>query len=93
MNRLRTTLALFAVLLSLITCGSSSPAVTHRESPVTTQSAGNPTVTVWANTNSGVYHCSGTSGTGRQSGQFMIQREAQSKATAPPTVLYVVRKP
>jgi hypothetical protein len=84
MNRLRTSLTLIVVLLSLIACGSSSRAVAHRDSSVTTQSAGNPTVTVWVNTNSGVYHCPGTRWYGKtKSGQFMSQREAQSKGYRP----------
>ena len=84
MNRLRTSLALIVVLLSLIALGSSFRGVAHRDGPVTTQSAGNPTVTVWVNTNSGVYHCTGTRWYGKtKSGQFMTQREAQSKGHRP----------
>ena len=84
MNRLRTSLALIVVLLSLIACGSSSRAVAHRDNPATTQSTGNPTVTVWVNTNSGVYHCPGTRWYGKtKSGQFMPQREAQLKGYRP----------
>ena len=84
MNRLRTSLALFVVLLSLIACGSSSQAVVNRDRPFTTQSAGNPTVKVWVNTNSGVYHCPSTRWYGKtKSGQFMTQREAQSKGYRP----------
>jgi hypothetical protein len=84
MNQLRNSLVLIVVLLSLIACGSSSRAVAHRDSPVATQSAGNPTVTVWVNTNSGVYHCPGTGWYGKtKSGQFMTQRAAQSKGFRP----------
>jgi hypothetical protein len=84
MKRLRTSLALIVVLVSLIACSSSSPAVAHRHSPVTPQSAGNPTVKVWVNTDSGVYHCPGTRWYGNtKSGQFMTQREAQSKGYRP----------
>ena len=83
MNRLRTSLALIVVLVSLIACGSSSQAVNpHR--PITTQSTGTATVKVWVNTNSGVYHCPGTRWYGKtKSGQFMTQREAQSKGYRP----------
>lgn len=84
MNRLRTRLAVFVVLLSLIACSSSSEAVVNRGEPFTTQSAGNPTVKVWVNTNSGVYHCPGTRWYGNtKSGRFMTQREAQSKGYRP----------
>jgi nuclease S1 len=84
MNRLRTSVALIVVLLILFACGSSSQTVVNGPRPVTTQSAGNPTVKVWVNTNSGVYHCPGTRWYGKtKSGQFMSQREAQSKGYRP----------
>ena len=84
MHRLRNSLALIVVLLSLIACGSPSQAVVNRHRPITPQSAGNPTVKVWVNTNSGVYHCPGTRWYGKtKSGQFMTQREAQSKGHRP----------
>ena len=84
MNRLRTSLALIVVLLSLIACGSSSEAVTNRQRTDTTQSSGNANVRVWVNTNSGVYHCPGTRWYGNtKSGRFMTQREAQSKGYRP----------
>jgi hypothetical protein len=84
MNRPRTTFALVLVLLSLIACGSSSQAVVNRDAPIPTQSAGNPTVKVWVNTNSGVYHCPNTRWYGKtKSGQFMTQREAQAKGYRP----------
>ena len=84
MNQLRNSFALIVVLLSLIACGSSSPAVAHRDSPVTTQNAESAKVIVWVNTNSGVYHCPNTRWYGKtKSGRFMTQREAQSKGYRP----------
>jgi len=84
MNRLRTHLALVFVMLSLIACGSSSQAVVNRDRPSATQSAGNPTVKVWVNTNSGVYHCPGTRWYGKtKSGRYMTQREAQARGYRP----------
>lgn len=84
MNRLRTSLALVIVLFSLIACGSSSEAVVNRDRSLAAQSAGNPTVKVWVNTNSGVYHCPGTRWYGKtKSGKYMTQREAQSKGNRP----------
>lgn len=65
MNRLKTSLALIVVLLGLIACGSRSEAVKDRDRSLTTQRTGNPTVKVWVNTNSGVYHCPARDGTGR----------------------------
>jgi hypothetical protein len=47
-------------------------------------SAGNPTVTVWVNTKSGVYHCPNTRWYGNtKNGQYMTQKEAQSKGYRP----------
>jgi hypothetical protein len=47
-------------------------------------SAGNPSVTVWVNTNSGVYHCPNTQWYGNtKSGKYMTQKEAQSKGYRP----------
>ena len=46
--------------------------------------AGNPSVTVWVNTQSGVYHCANTRWYGNtKSGKYMTQREAQSKGYRP----------
>lgn len=84
MNRLRTSLALIVVFLSLIACGSSAHPVTNREPPVPIQSPGPANVIVWVNTNSGVYHCPNTRWYGKtKSGRFMSQREAQSKGYRP----------
>ena len=84
MNRLRTSLALVLVLLSLIACGSSFEAVANRDQRDPTQSTASANVKVWVNTNSGVYHCPGTRWYGNtKSGRFMTQREAQSKGYRP----------
>lgn len=84
MNPLRNSPVLIVILLSLITYGSPSQAIAKRDRPITIQRAGNPTVKVWVNTNSGVYHCPGTRWYGKtKSGQFMSQREAQSKGYRP----------
>lgn len=84
MNRLRTSFILIVVLLSLIAYNSSSHAVLNRARLPSTQSAGNPNVRVWVNTNSGVYHCPGTRWYGKtKSGRFMTQREAQAKGYRP----------
>jgi hypothetical protein len=84
MNRLRTSLALVIVLLSLIAYGSTSHAVINPISSPATQRVGNPNVRVWVNTNSGVYHCPGTRWYGKtKSGKYMSQREAQAKGYRP----------
>src|SRR5687767_3112210 len=47
-------------------------------------SVGKSDVTVWVNTNSGVYHCPNTRWYGNtKSGKFMTQREAQAKGYRP----------
>ena len=84
MNRLRTSLALIVVLLSLIFCGSSTSVVANRDTVATTQSTGSANVIVWVNTNSGVYHCPNTRWYGRtKSGRYMKQRDAQLKGYRP----------
>ena len=84
MNRLRTSLALILVVLTLIACGSSSQAVTNRDPQSSTLNSESAKVKVWVNTNSGVYHCPGTRWYGNtKSGRFMTQREAQSKGYRP----------
>ena len=50
--------------------------------PVT--SLGNPDVTVWVNTKSGVYHCPNTRWYGNtKNGEYMTQSEAQAKGYRP----------
>ena len=84
MGRLRTSIALILVLLSLIACSSSSEAIANRNQPVAIQSGESARVIVWVNTNSGVYHCPNTRWYGKtKSGRFMTQREAQSKGYRP----------
>lgn len=84
MHRLRISLVLILVLLSLIACISSSEAIANRNQTVATQSAEPAKVIVWVNTNSGVYHCPNTRWYGKtKSGRFMTQREAQSKGYRP----------
>jgi hypothetical protein len=60
---------------------AGDPAPGPRE-PVT--SSGNPDVTVWVNTNSGVYHCPNTRWYGNtKNGEYMTQSEAQAKGYRP----------
>lgn len=47
-------------------------------------SSANPSVTVWVNTKSGVYHCPKTRWYGNtKNGKYMTQQEAQSKGHRP----------
>ena len=48
------------------------------------ESSGNPSVIVWVNTSSGVYHCPKTRWYGKtKNGKYMTQKEAQSKGYRP----------
>src|SRR6266568_49440 len=78
------TIALVGLILSLTAAISSAPVGFGRFTVAAIQSAGNPHVKVWVNTNSGVYHCPGTRWYGNtKSGEYMRQKEAQSKGYRP----------
>ena len=84
MNQLFNIVAIIGLVLSLIVGGSSSHAGKPRFNSASVQSAGSQNVKVWVNTNSGVYHCPGTRWYGNtKSGQYMTQKEAQSKGYRP----------
>jgi len=76
---------IIALVLAISFLGSSGHFLPNRWVSLSQpQSAGNPTVRVWVNTNSGVYHCPGTRWYGNtKEGQFMSQREAQAKRYRP----------
>jgi hypothetical protein len=76
----------FFVLIATLVCVTPSPCIPDRNSNLNgkVQSAGNPNVRVWVNTNSGVYHCPGTRWYGKtKRGEFMTQKQAQSKGYRP----------
>jgi hypothetical protein len=59
----------------------STPVVSTRDPGFT---SGNPNVTVWVNTSSGVYHCPNTRWYGNtKNGKYMTQQEAQAKGYRP----------
>jgi hypothetical protein len=67
---------------------SNSPGVTYGKPVVNADrlgvTSGNPNVTVWVNTSSGVYHCPNTRWYGNtNNGKYMTQQEAQSKGYRP----------
>jgi hypothetical protein len=87
----RITVFLLVLAMSMSVCAQTAQApvrataTTITAVPVALQSdQGNPDVKVWVNTNSGVYHCSGTRwyGTTKQ-GVYMTQAEAQKKGYRP----------
>jgi hypothetical protein len=77
------------LIVALLMCGlllgsSNSAACNGSISLPQSQSAGNPNVRVWVNTNSGVYHCPNTRWYGNtKQGQYMTQKEAQAKGNRP----------
>ena len=76
---------LTAVLLGAVLVGLSALTVPQRRSAAAeAPQAGNPSVKVWVNTSSGVYHCPGTRWYGNtKRGAYMTQREAQDKGFRP----------
>jgi hypothetical protein len=75
---------LAALILALtLFAGSLALPVTHVFQP-TSQRQGDPNVTVWVNTNSGVYHCPGTRWYGKtKDGKYLTQRQAQAAGYRP----------
>ncbi len=75
------------VLLTLALAACTPSAATLRSQGLIsaqTQTAGNPSVKVWVNTKSGVYHCPGTRWYGNtQQGEYMTQKQAQEKGYRP----------
>lgn len=76
---------LWTLLLAVTIISSSAIYVPQQgfASPVP-QSQGNPSVKVWVNTSSGVYHCPGTRWYGNtKRGEYMSQKQAQEKGYRP----------
>jgi hypothetical protein len=85
---MRKYLVLSCVLVVLIFGTVCTPAIstpTTNDSPaVAGQNKGNPSVKVWVNTASSVYHCPGTRWYGAtKAGAYMTQKEAQDKGNRP----------
>jgi len=57
---MRRILSIILLALALLACAPTAPVSNQQATTAQTQNAGNPNVTVWVNTNSGVYHCPGT---------------------------------
>jgi hypothetical protein len=72
-----------SILALTLFAGSLALPVSHVVHP-TPQSQGDPKVRVWVNTNSGVYHCPGTTWYGKtKNGKYMSQRRAQAAGYRP----------
>jgi hypothetical protein len=75
-------IALVAIALAIAFSSTRLPAVAARLS--VPQSQGNPSVRVWVNTDSGVYHCPGSRWYGKtKQGEYMTQRQAQARGYTP----------
>lgn len=79
---MRKILASFVLALTLFSVATALPVTLTGVSSITVQ--GNPTVKVWVNTKSGVYHCPGTRWYGNtKEGEYMTQRQAQASGYRP----------
>jgi hypothetical protein len=79
---------LFIILLLALTLAcASTPSVQQSAALAaqsTNQSRGNPSVKVWVNTNSSVYHCPGTRWYGAtKEGYYTTQKKAQEAGNRP----------
>lgn len=76
---------ILSVLVLAFALFASVPALPANPTFLTvTQRTGDPSVTVWVNTNSGVYHCPGTRWYGStKEGKYMSQGQAQANGFRP----------
>lgn len=76
---------LLAAFVLALTVFVYAPAISPiQPTAIPTQSQGNPNVTVWVNTNSGVYHCPGSRWYGKtKEGTYMKQKAAQAAGHRP----------
>ena len=78
----------FLLLIFVLACSAASNPVTSSGSlfqgGTGTTTQGNPSVKVWVNTPSSVYHCPGTRWYGNTiHGEYMTQKQAQEKGNRP----------
>ena len=79
---MRRILAAFILALAVLSCTPAAPPI--HTTTVIAQRQGDPQVTVWVNTNSGVYHCPGTRWYGAtKEGKYMRQKTAQDAGYRP----------
>jgi hypothetical protein len=82
---MRRNLTLVLLLFTLSVFPVCAPAAHSPDSFTSSQGErGNPSVKVWVNTNSGVYHCPGTRWYGAtKQGTYMTQKEALDRGNRP----------
>ncbi len=75
---------LVSILLAFTVLSCTPALTTSQPAAAIAQRAGDPNVTVWVNTDSGVYHCPGTRWYGNtKQGKYMNQRAAQASGYRP----------
>lgn len=80
---MRRILSIVLLAFALLAC-TPAVSVPNQTPTAYAQNAGNPSVKVWVNTNSGVYHCPGTRWYGNtKKGEYITQKEAQDKHYRP----------
>ena len=84
---MRKLLALSCLVTALLFGSVGTPAnssTTTGDSTSAQQHGGKPSIRVWVNTDSHVYHCPGTRWYGNtKKGEYMSQKEAQDKGNRP----------
>ena len=82
---MRRPLAILLLVAAVAFFPVCAPAVTSLQPATLSQGdKGNPSVKVWVNTSSSVYHCPGTRWYGAtKQGQYMTQKEALEKGNRP----------
>jgi hypothetical protein len=84
MRRLLTLSCLLLVLVFVPVCTPAGSPAASNSSSYAGQDKGNPSVKVWVNTKSSVYHCPGTRWYGAtKAGVYMTQKEALEKGNRP----------
>ena len=81
---MRRILTAFVLAITLLACAPAAEVLSQQFVLTLSQTAGNPSIKVWVNTASGVYHCPGTRWYGNtKRGEYMTQKEAQKKGNRP----------
>jgi hypothetical protein len=73
-----------ATILLIVAFSFITPTVTSCQQSGGSQRQGNPSVRVWVNTSSGVYHCPGSQWYGNtKRGEYMTQKQALDAGNRP----------
>src|SRR5215510_13565772 len=81
---MRKILSIVLLTLALLACTPAISVPNQQQTAALTQNTGNPSVKVWVNTNSGVYHCPGTRWYGNtKKGEYVGECEAIKAGNRP----------